>query len=264
MTASGIRVEGLGKTFPVRAVALPGSLFGMRSRGSVEVLRDVTLDVRPGEILGLLGANGAGKTTLLEILTTILLPTMGRAWVCGYDVVRQPSRVRGVLGYCPCDSRTFYPRITGRQNLEFFGLLNDLPARSVSQRVGRVLDLVELDGARDRRVECYSEGTKQRLSLARALLTDPAVLILDEPTRSLDPLLQGEIRRFLRKTVVEAMAKTVVLVTHSLAEAEEICDRLAILHEGRIVGVGTPTGLKEAFGEPDLPGVFRRATGGAL
>jgi ABC-2 type transport system ATP-binding protein len=124
-----------------------------------------------------------------------------------------------------------------------------------------VLDLVGMDGASHAPFQWYSEGMKQRLSLARALLTDPPVLLLDEPTKSLDPLLQGEVRRFLRRTLVEKLGKTVLLVTHSLAEAEEVCDRLAIIYRGKSLSVGTPQEVRKAFGGGDLAAALERAVG---
>ena len=233
------------------------------AHGVTEVLKGVSLEIQTGEAMGLVGPNGAGKTTLVEILATLLLPSGGRAAVCGYDVVREARRVRQVVSYCPSASENFYPRLTGRQNLEFFAVLNDLDPRPARRKVEEVLDVVELDGAREVPFQRYSEGMKQRLALARALLTDPAVLLLDEPTRSLDPMLQGEIRKFLRRRVVEQLHKTLLLVTHSLPEAEQVCDRLAILHGGRIVSVGTPEEIKRAGGVEDLMEAFARAVGAA-
>ena len=146
-------------------------------------------------------------------------------------------------------------------NLEFFALLNNLSPREASRKIQTVLDLVGLDGSSDVAFQRYSEGMKQRLALARALLTDPEVLLLDEPTRSLDPVLQGEIRKFLRERVVGELGKTVLLVTHSLLEAEQVCDRLAILHRGQIVSIGTPEEIKQACGGEDLTAAFARAVG---
>jgi ABC-2 type transport system ATP-binding protein len=227
------------------------------------VLKGISLEVHQREVLGLLGPNGAGKTTLLEILSTLLLPTGGQATICGYDVVREAGQVRKVLSYCPSASETFYPRLTGMGNLAFFALLNNLSPREAGRKIQTVLDLLGLEGSRDVVFQRYSEGMKQRLALARALLTDPEVLLLDEPTRSLDPVLQGEIRKFLRERVVGELGKTVLLVTHSLLEAEQVCDRLAILHCGQIVRIGTPAEIKQACGGEDLTTAFARAVGAA-
>ena len=220
-----------------------------------EVLRDVNLEVAPGTVVGLLGANGAGKTTLLEILCTLLLPTSGQALVHGLDVVREAAAVKRLVGYCPSGFDSFYPRLTAAANLQFFAALHGLLPREGRQRLEAVFDLVGVNGSRDLDFQRHSAGMKQRLVLARALITNPPVLCLDEPTRSLDPRAQREMWRFLRATIVGDLRKTILVVTHSLAEAREICDRLTILDEGRIVDIGapaslTPRRLAEIFGAP--------------
>jgi len=260
MSHAAIVVRNLRKTFPAESRLGPFSWHPFRAKGG-SALRGIDLEVLTGEVLGVIGPNGAGKTTLLEILSTLLLPTSGEAWVCGHEVVTESAQVRTVLGYCPSASQSFYPRLTGMRNLEFFALLNEISPREARVRIEALLELVGLDGARHAPFHYYSEGMKQRLSLARSLLTDPSVLLLDEPTRSLDPLSQLEIRRLLRTTLVEKLGKTVLLVTHSLAEAEEVCDRLAIMHRGTIVAVGTPEEMRRASGEVDLARVFERAVG---
>jgi ABC-2 type transport system ATP-binding protein len=258
MNSAAIAVRNLTKTFPA-----PKNLKTLLQRSfrpnEVEVLRNITLEVATGWVLGLLGPNGAGKTVLLEILSTLLLPNSGRAWVGGYEVAGEAAQVRKVMGYCPSASQSFYPRLTGVGNLEFFAVLSGLRPREARERINEVLDLLGIDGASKAPFQCYSEGMKQRLSLARALLTDPPVLLLDEPTKSLDPLLQREVRKFLRRTLAEKLGKTVLLVTHSLAEAEEVCDRLAILYRGQIVRVGTPAEVREVCGGGDLAAALERA-----
>lgn len=258
MSAVAISVQNLTKVFPTGSPFR--ALFASGSAGK-EVLKGISLEVRPGEVVGLLGPNGAGKTTFLEILSTLLLPTGGHVSVCGHDVVKQAAQVRKVLSYCPSAVENFYPRLTGARNLEFFGVLHDLAPREVRDRAQKLLGTVGIDGAKGVPFQRYSEGMKQRLALARALVSDPAVLLLDEPTRGLDPVFQQEIRKFLRQTVVEKMGKTVMLVTHSLAEAEEVADRLVILNEGRIAGEGTPEELRKTFGGVDLSTAFARAVG---
>lgn len=194
----------------------------------------LSLEVRRGEVFGLLGPNGAGKTTLLKILCTLLLPTEGRAAVNGHDVVEAPQRVRQAVGYCLETDRSFYYRLTGIQNLEFFATLNNIGSREATTRIAEVLEMVELDGAATTPFMTYSKGMQQKLGLARALLIDPPVLLLDEPTKSLDPGAATEFRRFLRGTLAEGLGKTALLVTHSLEEARECCDRVAIMDQGRI------------------------------
>jgi len=260
MSKLAVAIQNLTKTFSVGNV-LRALQKNPPKKGGTEVLRGVSLEVYRGEALGLLGPNGAGKTTLLEILCTLLLPTGGQASVGGYDVVREARQVRKVVSYCPSASDNFYPRLTGMANLEFYALLNNLSPQEARRRIPTVLNLVELDASRDVAFQRYSEGMKQRLALARALLTDPELLLLDEPTRSLDPVLQQEIRKFVREQVVAKLGKTVLLVTHSLLEAEQVCDRLAILHRGQIVSLGTPEEIKRAGGTENLTTAFQRAVG---
>ncbi len=202
-------------------------------------LDGVDLEVRQGEVFGLLGPNGAGKTTLLKILSTLLLPTEGRATVNGHDVVEAPRRARQAVGYCLDTERSFYYRLTGMQNLAFFANLNNIGSREATTRIGEVLGMVGLNGAAGDPFMTYSKGMQQKLGLARALLTDPTILLLDEPTKSLDPGAAIEFRRFLRGTLAERLGKTILLVTHSLEEARECCDRVAILDQGRVSFQGT-------------------------
>ena len=259
MNGPAISLQDLAKTFPAGNAFR--TLVGSSSLEGKEALRGVSLEVAAGECLALLGPNGAGKTTLLEILSTLLLPTSGQARIAGHEVVKEAAAVRRVLGYCPSGSDNFYPRLTGASNLEFFAVLNDLSPQQARARARQVLELVGIDGAAGVAFQRYSDGMKQRLALGRALVAEPKVLLLDEPTRGLDPVFQGEIRKFLRRTLVEKMGKTVLLVTHSLAEAEEVAGRLAILHEGRVVAAGTPAEIRHEFGEADLAAAFERAVG---
>ena len=239
MNATAISVEGLTKTFP-RPGLLPGVLPRRFAPSGQPVLKGVALDVATGEIVGLLGPNGAGKTTLLEILATLLLPDGGRGEVGGYDLLRQAAQVRTAISYCAASVQAFYPQLSGLENLEFFAALNDIPRRKTPPRIREALDCVGINGAAFKKVQCYSEGMKQRLALARVLLTGAPVLLFDEPTRSLDVDAQREFWRLLRETLVARLGKTVLLVTHSVAEAKAVCDRVAILDDGRIARVGAP------------------------
>ena len=260
MSKVAIAIQNLRKTFTFGKF-LRRLVKNSPAEGGKEVLKGLSLEVYEGEVLGLLGPNGAGKTTLMEILSTLLLPTSGKATICGYDVVHEATRARRALSYCPSSSGDFYPRLTGVQNLEFYAALNDLSPREGKARIQKVLALLALDAGNPAHFQRYSEGMKQRLTIARALLTDPQVLLLDEPTRGLDPVSQGEIRRFLRERVVGQLGKTVLLVTHSLSEAEHVCDRLAILHRGQIVEIGKPQEVQGAWGGQDLTAAFERAVG---
>ncbi len=215
------------------------------------VLTDVTLDIPAGEVFGLTGSNGAGKTTLLEILATLQRPTGGTATVGGYDVVRESQSVRRIVGYCPASADSFYPRLTGAANLQFFASLYGMSPRDARARTAAVLDMLGASEPAALMFQRCSAGMKQKLVLGRALLSDPAVVLLDEPTRSLDPAAQGEFRHLVR-TLANRWGKTIVLVTHNLDEADEVCDRIALLRDGRIAEVWS-TGIGQAFRPASLP-----------
>jgi ABC-2 type transport system ATP-binding protein len=204
----------------------------------VRALRGVDLHVREGEIFGLLGPNGAGKTTLVKILSCLVLPDRGRASIGGFDV-RQENKVKPRLGLVHSDERSFYWRLSGRDNLRFFARLYDVPGNRIESRIDELLRKVDLIEAADRRFADYSSGTKQRLAIARALLHDPPVLLMDEPTRSLDPQAAISLRAFVRDELKGRDGKTILLATHNLREAEALCDRIAILVEGTVRQVGT-------------------------
>ena len=208
-----------------------------KSFSAHEVLRGVNLEVAPGTIVGLLGSNGAGKTTLLEILSTLLLPSSGHAFVFGHDVVLQAAEVRRLVGYCPCGFDSFYPRLSAEANLEFFAALNGFSLRTGRQRLDDVFDLLGVNGTRHLEFQRHSTGMKQKLVLGRALLADPQLLLLDEPTKSLDPAAQRSVWALLRNEIVARLNKTILLVTHSVTEAQEVCDHIIALEDGRIVEV---------------------------
>ena len=251
-------VRNVSKAFPAS-----GGLSALARRPSAgsrsTALVELSFDAHAGEILAVLGPNGAGKTTLVEILATLLSPTSGTAHICGHDVVTEAADVRTCIGYCPADSETLYPRLSGVENLEFFAALQDLPTSLGRTRIAALLDLVGLVDAGRVRVDRYSDGMKARLSLARALLTDPQVLLLDEPTRALDPVLQVEFQHFVRQTLVAERGKTVLWVTHSLVELEELCDRVLILVSGRLAAIGTAPDVRRLVGASDLATAFARA-----
>ena len=253
-----VSVRGLGKVFTAGTV-LRWIMKRPPARGGTRALENVSFDLGAGEALAVLGQNGAGKTTLLDILSALLLPTSGAASVCGHDVVGEPQAVRQMVGCCPWAGDTFYPRLTCSQNLSFFALLHDLTPAQARARIGELLDILKIESIASKPVQQCSEGIKQRLGLARALLADPPVLLLDEPTKSLDPLFQAEIRRWLREEIVGRRGKTVILATHNLEEAESVCDRVAILDRGRLRAIGTPTEVRREARAADLTGVLRWA-----
>ncbi|WP_405282723.1 ABC transporter ATP-binding protein [Gaopeijia maritima] len=233
-----VRVEGLVKRFPRRR---PWSevLRAPFTRPRDEVLRGVSLEVGRGEFFGLLGPNGAGKTTLFKILATLVLADEGEVRVDGIDPGADPRGVKARLTPVIADERSLYWRLTGRENLLLYAALYGLAGAERREAVERLLRAVEIDGAAERMVGTYSSGMKQRLLIARALLSRPSVLLLDEPTRSLDPVGARRFRRFLRSELVDRQGCTVLLATHDADEAFELCDRLAVLDRGTVVARGT-------------------------
>ncbi len=229
-----IETRNLGKTF--MPLPWPLSATGRRLARPVRALHNVSVQIPRGEVFGLLGPNGAGKTTLLKLLATILLPSEGSARVNGVDVIRENGKVRRMIGLATAEERGFYWRLSGRENLEFFSGLWGLSPKTARRRVQTVLERVDLLPSADEIVGRYSTGMRHRLDLARALLPDPSVLLLDEPTRSVDPLAADQIRTLLRQLAHEG-GKTVLLVTHDLTEAAATCDQVAILLRGAICAV---------------------------
>jgi ABC-2 type transport system ATP-binding protein len=193
-------------------------------------------------LFGLLGQNGAGKTTTVKMLNTLLLPTAGTARVCGYDVVRDPREVRRRIGYVFGGDRGLYDRLSGLDNLRYFAELYEVPYREQRRRIGELIDLVGLTGRERERVQGYSRGMRQRLHLARGLLTSPEVLFLDEPSIGLDPVAARHLRATI--SALASSGVTVLLTTHYMAEAEQLCDRIMIIAEGRMQAMGTPDELK--------------------
>jgi len=210
----------------------------------VEALRGVSFKVRHGEVVGLLGPNGAGKTTTVKILATLLIPNDGEAYVEGYSVTREAVEVRKRIGLLLTVEKGFYGKLTGRENLEYFGALYGLSSGELRERIVYLMKLLELDklGAVDKLYEEYSLGMKARLGLARALLKDPPVLLLDEPTLGLDPPSARKIRGLVRELAKQG--KAILYTTHNMFEAEIVCDRILLINKGVIVVEGTPQELK--------------------
>jgi ABC-2 type transport system ATP-binding protein len=210
-------------------------------------LTGVGLQVQRGEIFGLLGPNGAGKTTLLKVLAGLILPTEGRAVVNGVDVAREEQLVKRSMGFVTSDERSFYWRLTGRENLHFFARLYGLDLASSRRRSAELLGQMDLLDVANQQFMTYSSGMKQRLAIARALLHDPEILCLDEPTRSLDPIAAKHLRTFIAERLNGESGKTVLLATHNLQEAEQMCHRLAILDRGRVLRQGTVTAVTDGL-----------------
>ena len=214
---------------------------------TVEAVRGISFEVRPGELFGLLGPNGAGKTTTIKMLITLLLPTSGTARVMGLDVVRETMAVRQRIGYVFGGDRGLYDRVSGIDNLRYFAELYGVEPAEQKRRIGALLELVGLTGRENEKVEGYSRGMRQRLHIARGLLHDPEVIFMDEPSIGLDPVGARELRQTVR-SLVDA-GKTVLLTTHYMFEADALCDRIAVINTGRIVALGTGSDLKDAIAD---------------
>ena len=215
----------------------------VRRRGiEVEAVRGVSFEVEKGELFGLLGPNGAGKTTTIKMLITLLIPTTGSARVLGYDVVKDAREVRKRIGYVFGGEKGLYERLSALDNLRYFAELYGVPPREQRPRIAELLELVGLTGREKERVEGYSRGMRQRLHIARGLLHDPPVVFLDEPTIGVDPVGARELRAMIR--ALADGGKTVLLTTHYMFEADELCDRIAVINKGLIVAHGTPRDLK--------------------
>jgi len=247
--ALAIEALGVTKSFPADYRLTTWFGRGGKRGERRTVLRDVDLAVGRNEIFGLLGANGAGKTTLLKMLVTLLLPDAGAIRIDGIDAVAHPVEVKRHVGFALGGDRTFYNKLSARRNLEFFGTLADLDAAALRRRIADVIEIVDLGDALDRPVMSFSSGMRQRLAVARALLSDPPILIFDEPTRAVDPLHALELRSLIRETLARTLGKTVLLSTNILEEAWSCCDRVAILGAGRVVAVDAPEALVARFAE---------------
>jgi ABC-2 type transport system ATP-binding protein len=240
------------------------SVIGLtRTFGNLTAVDQVSLAIPYGEIFGLLGANGAGKTTLFKMLTTLLAPTSGTADVGGFDIGVSPARVRGRIGYVP-QLLSADGALTGYENLRLSAKLYGVPRAERRARIDDVLDFIGLSDSAHRLVKTYSGGMVRRLELAQAMLHRPAILFLDEPTIGLDPLARHAVWDRLRD-LKRDYGMTVLITTHDMEEAEELCDELAILHAGRVAVVGKPSELCSALGaDASMDDVFARYAGGGI
>jgi ABC-2 type transport system ATP-binding protein len=223
-----------------------GFLPGRKGR-CVEALKGVTFDIPEGDVFGILGPNGAGKTTLMRVLATLIVPASGQVAVGGFDVVREAKRVRELIGLAAGSERSFYYRLTGEQNLRFFAAAQGIPPRTARTRISELLGFFDLVDASDRQYMTYSTGMRRKLLIARALLHDPEIVILDEPTASLDPVSAKKLRSKI--TEMNQADKTIILSTHYLGEAEELCPHISLLKEGLIIAQGSPRSIIDSIGE---------------
>jgi sodium transport system ATP-binding protein len=234
-------------------------VFREGSPGEVRAVDDVSFEARPGEVFGLLGPNGAGKTTALRMLSTILRPTSGRVLVDGVDAVARPDEVRRRLGFLS-GATGVYDRLTPREQARYYARLHGLEGEHLERRVSETLRILHAEEFADRPCGTLSSGQKQKASLARTVVHDPPVLVLDEPTANLDVLVARSVTEFIRSA--RSTGRTVILSTHDMGEAERLCDRLAVVHRGRVRAMGTTAAVREAAGgAPDLETAFFRLVG---
>lgn len=228
-------------------------VFQDEGRGQLTAVSEVSFDCLSGEIFGLLGTNGAGKTTTLRMLSTLLGPTSGSASVMGHDVSKSPQEVRRAIGYLSTTT-ALYPRLSCRETLDFFARINGYPEDKIEERVNHLVDRFGLSDYADARIERLSTGMKQKVAIARTVAHDPQVVILDEPTNGLDILNVLDFHKLMRE--LQAAGKTVLFSTHTMSEAEKLCDRIAVIHRGKIMACGTLEELREQSGQRYLEDIF--------
>jgi ABC-2 type transport system ATP-binding protein len=231
-----VRTENVRRTYKAR-----------ENQAEIVALDSVSLEIEEGEVRGLLGPNGAGKTTLVKVLSTVLLPTSGKASVLGHDVERDSAAVRELIGIVLGGDRGLYWGLTARENLEYWAALYKVPGKQVRDKVTTLLERVGLTERADQLVEGYSRGMKQRLHLARGLIGAARVLFLDEPTTGLDPIAAREFRELIRQ--LKSEGRTILLTTHDMLEAEEVCDTVAFIDKGRLLAVESPRSLGRMLAE---------------
>jgi sodium transport system ATP-binding protein len=230
-----------------------GKVFKDKKRGLVCAVDSVSFRCQPGQIYGLLGANGAGKTTTLRMLATILEPTSGTAKVAGFDVKREPEKVRANVGFLST-ATALYGRLSAREMVEYFGRLNGMDGDRLRKAVDELFHALDMESFGDRRCEKLSTGMKQKVSIARTLVHDPPVMIFDEPTVGLDVMTARSIIAFIR--LCRERGKTVIFSTHVMSEAEKLCDRIGIIHNGKLLSEGTLAELRQRSGKTDLEDIF--------
>jgi ABC-2 type transport system ATP-binding protein len=241
--AAVIRIDRVSKIFPARFMRLK-RLLGRTIKPPVQALNEVSFNVHAGEIFGLIGRNGAGKTTLTKIIATLVQPSSGAVKVRGFDSVEDDRKVRAQVGLATAEERSFYWRLTVEQNLMFFARLNGLSDTLARRRIIELVEQFELKELVGRRFGELSTGNKQRMAFARAMLSKPPILLLDEPTRSLDPLAAARMRSLISSLAGGNPPATILLTSHNLSEVEELCARIAIISRGRIRAVGTPQEIR--------------------
>jgi ABC-2 type transport system ATP-binding protein len=251
MSPPVIVVKNLEKYFPP-AVSGWRAFLQPVVAATQRALAGISFSVEAGEAVALVGANGAGKSTLLRILATLVTPTRGRATLGGRDVESESAAARSQLGYHTGGDEGFYGRLSGRANLSFFAAMNNLDGARARERITEVAGALEISDCLDRQVRTYSTGMTHRLGLARALLHRPPVLLLDEPTRSLDPLAASDFRHLLRDQLVRRQGATLLFASHTPSEVEQVADRIVLLDDGNIIAFDSPAGIRAAAGSVTL------------
>jgi ABC-2 type transport system ATP-binding protein len=241
---SAVRIENLSKTYPPSFPRLK-KLLRIPVKPAVAALKNVSFEIETGEIFGLIGRNGAGKTTLTKIIATLVQPTGGKVSVKNFDSVADEVKVRALIGLATAEERSFYWRLSSEQNMMFFARLYGMQDAEARRKIDELFEKLNLKELAKRRFSALSTGNKQRLALARALLATPPILLLDEPTRSLDPLAAAEMR-----ALISSLENVSVLLTsHNLTEVEELCRRVAVISKGEIRDIDTPENLRRKHGQ---------------
>lgn len=248
---SAVSIENLSKTYPPSFPRLK-KFFHLNIKPSVEALKNVSFEIGDGEIFGLIGKNGAGKTTLTKIIATLVQPTSGKVSVKGVDSVEDEVKVRALIGFATAEERSFYWRINCEQNLLFFARLYGMKDAAAKRRIDEIFVQLNLSDLAKRRFAELSTGNKQRLAVARALLAAPPVLLLDEPTRSLDPIAADS----MRELILSLKGVSVLLTSHNLAEVEALCSRVAVISKGEIRAVDTPENLRRSRRQTQTVKIF--------
>lgn len=227
--------------------------------GSFTALDNINLDIKEGEVLGLLGENGAGKTTLLRILSTVIKPTSGSASVGGSDILKKEDDVRSSIGILFGGETGLYDRLTARENIEYFAKLNDMPNNEINSRIEELSEIFGMEEYIDKKVGGFSKGMKQKVSFARAIVHNPKIMLLDEPTSGLDVTAIEDVHEFINTCKKDG--KTTIFSSHTMSEVEKLCDKIAIIHKGKIKDIGTISELKLKYNSEDMTQVFTKLVG---
>ena len=233
-------------------------IFDGKKRGKIVATDNVTFEVSPGEIFGLLGLNGAGKTTTLRCLAAILKPNSGSAFICGIDIRKHPEKAKAMIGFLT-GSTGLYGRLKTCEIIKYFGQLYGLSETEVSDRTHHLMDILNITEYANIPCDKLSSGTKQKVSIARTMVHDPSVLILDEPTAGLDVITSRALVEFIN--FEKSRSKTIIFSTHVMHEAEKLCDRIGIIHKGKIIAIGTPDELKSRTSTDDMDDAFIKLVG---